>query len=95
MTISELTAAKVAECLRIDADEVNETLLQAAMASARSQILSETGLTAEEADEHEDLTTAYLALVQDAYDNVGMQSDGKGINAVKDCILGLHRRNLL
>ena len=95
MKISELTTAKVAECLRIDADEVNATLLQAAMDSAKSQILGETGLTAEELDNYDDLTTAYLALVQDAYDNVGMQSDGKGINAVKDCILGLHRRNLL
>lgn len=95
MTISELTAAEVAACLRIDDDEINVVLLQAAMDSARDQILSETGLTAEEADGHADLTTAYLALVQDAYDNVGMQSDGKGINAVKDCILGLHRRNLL
>ena len=95
MTISELTAAQVAECLRIDEDEVNTVLLTAAMDSAKSQILSETGLTQEEADAYADLTTAYLALVQDAYDNVGMQSDGKGINAVKDCILGLHRRNLL
>ncbi len=95
MKISELTATDVADCLRIDADEVNSTLLQAAMDSAESQILSETGLTEEELDDYADLTTAYLALVQDAYDNVGMQSDGKGINAVKDCILGLHRRNLL
>ena len=95
MTISELTAEQVAACLRIDEGEINETLLTAAMDSAKSQILSETGLTEEEADEYADLTTAYLALVQDAYDNVGMQSDGKGINAVKDCILGLHRRNLL
>lgn len=95
MKISELTAAKVAECLRIDSDEVNETLLQAAMDSAKRQILSETGLKEEDLDDYADLTTAYLALVQDAYDNVGMQSDGKGINAVKDCILGLHRRNLL
>ena len=95
MKISTLTPAKVAECLRIDSGEINETLLQAAMDSAKSQILSETGLEERAIDDYADLTTAYLALVQDAYDNVGMQSDGKGINAVKDCILGLHRRNLL
>lgn len=95
MKISELTAAEVAECLRIDENEVNTVLLTAAMDSAKSQIVSETGLTEEALDDYADLTTAYLALVQDAYDNVGMQTDGKGINAVKDCILGLHRRNLL
>jgi len=95
MKISTLTLAKVAECLRIDSGEINETLLQSAMDSAKSQIISETGLTEEKMDDYADLTTAYLALVQDAYDNVGMHSDGKGINAVKDCILGLHRRNLL
>ena len=95
MKISELTAAEVAECLRIDENEVNTVLLTAAMGSAKSQIISETGLTEEDLDDYADLTTAYLALVQDAYDNVGMQTDGRGINAVKDCILGLHRRNLL
>ncbi len=95
MKISELSATEVAECLRIDENEVNTVLLTAAMDSAKSQIVSETGLTEEALDNYADLTTAYLALVQDAYDNVGMQTDGKGINAVKDCILGLHRRNLL
>ena len=95
MKISELSATEVAECLRIDENEVNTVLLTAAMDSAISQIVSETGLTEEELDDYADLTTAYLALVQDAYDNVGMQTDGRGINAVKDCILGLHRRNLL
>lgn len=95
MKISELSATEVAECLRIDENEVNTVLLTAAMDSAKSQIVSETGLTEEDLDDYADLTTAYLALVQDAYDNVGMQTDGKGINAVKDCILGLHRRNLL
>lgn len=95
MKISELTIEDVAECLRIDSDEMNTTLLQAAMDSAKSQIVSETGLAEADIDDYADLTTAYLALVQDAYDNVGMQSDGRGINAVKDCILGLHRRNLV
>ena len=95
MKISELTAYHVADCLRIDQDEVNLLLLQTAMDSAKSQIVSETGLEERALDDYADLTTAYLALVQDAYDNVGMQGDGKGINAVKDCILGLHRRNLL
>ncbi len=95
MKISELSATEVAECLRIDENEVNTVLLTAAMDSAISQIVSETGLTEENLDDYADLTTAYLALVQDAYDNVGMQTDGKGISAVKDCILGLHRRNLL
>lgn len=95
MKISELTKADVADCLRIDSSEINNVLLDAAMDSAKAQIFSETGLGEEDLDDYEDLTTAYLALVQDAYDNVGMQSDGRGINAVKDCILGLHRRNLL
>ena len=95
MKISEMTRDVVARCLRIDEDEINDDLLMSAIDSAKAQILSETGLTEEEADEHPDLVTAFLALTQDAYDNVGMQSDGKGINAVKDAILGLHRRNLL
>ena len=95
MKISELTKADVADCLRIDSSEVNDVLLDTAMDSAKAQIISGTGLKEEELDDYADLTTAYLALVQDAYDNVGMQSDGRGINAVKDCILGLHRRNLL
>lgn len=95
MKISELTKANVADCLRIDSSEINDVLLNAAMDSAKAQIISETGLTEEILDDYPDLTTAYLALVQDAYDNVGMQTDGRGISAVKDCILGLHRRNLL
>lgn len=95
MTISELTDQDVIECLNIDPDEVIGIRLRNAMDSALCQIKSVTGLTENEIDGQEDLTTAYLALVQDAYDNIGMQSDGKGINAVKDSILAMHRRNLL
>lgn len=95
MTISNMTQETVIECLNIDPDEVVESRLQIAMDSALSQIKGETGLTEEEIDELPDLVTAYLALVQDGYDNIGMQGDGKGINQVKGCILSLHRRNLI
>lgn len=95
MKIGELSPEQVRQCLRIDDDEANDVLLLTAMDSAMEQIRSGTGLTDEEINQLDDLTTAYLALVQDAYDNVGMQSDGKGINAVKESILGMHRRNIL
>lgn len=95
MTISEMTTDTVIECLNIDPDEVVEARLEIAMASALSQIKGETGLTEDEIDELPDLVTAYLALVQDGYDNIGMQSDGKGISQVKESILSLHRRNLI
>ena len=95
MKISELTIPNIAYCLNLEEGEINQTRLEMAIDSALGQILSESGLTAAEADNYPELTTAYIALIQDAYDNVGMQSDGKGISQVKDCILGLHRRNLI
>lgn len=70
MKLSYLTEADVCEYLRIDAEE-QDVLLHDIMDAAKSYILSYTGLTKEQADEHDDLVMAFLLLCQDMYDNTG------------------------
>lgn len=65
------------------------------MEAASGYILSYTGLSAEEADKHDDLALAYLALCQDMYDNRAYTADNAGKNPVVETILGMYGRNLV
>ena len=95
MKISDVTAEDVMEFLRIDEDEVQSVILTVSMDAATQYIISYTGLTVEEIDDYPDLTVAYLALIQDTYDNRGILSDGKGNNPTITSILNMHTRSNL
>ena len=56
---------------------------------------SQTGLTQDKLDEHEDLTIAVLTLISDMWDNRSMTIQKGNINIVVDAILGMHRTNLV
>jgi len=98
MTISGLTNANICEYLRINTSDADTVVLEGAKAAAKKLIESRTGLTAEEADEYQDLAIAYLVLIQDMYDNRSYMQDSQhtgGANRVVECILGMHERNLI
>lgn len=94
MKLSDLTTSDVCEYLRID-DEEKDSLLLGIMDAARAYILSYTGLTDAQADEHEDLVMAFLLLCQDLYDHRSAGQDDKSVNRTLDTILGMHARNLV
>ena len=98
MTISGLTNESICKYLRVNADDLDTIVLEAAKEAAEQMIASRTGLTQEQMDEHEDLTIAYLVLIQDMYDNRSYMQDSQhtgGANKVVESILGMHERNLL
>ena len=96
MKISEITSDTVKDFLRLDEGEADETLIAASMKAAENYILDETALEPEDLDDHEDLTIAYLVLVQDFYDNRAYESEKSAApNRTVEAILGHHRRNLL
>jgi len=95
MKISEVTTQVACEYLRISTNDVQTNVLNACMKSAEEFINSYTGLSTVEIQNSEKLTSAYLALIQDLYDNRGVYSDGKGANKSIESILGMHARNLL
>lgn len=96
MTFSTMTVADVVNYLRlgdITTDERN--LLVTMFNSAKSYVLKYTGLTAEQADNANELVIAVLVLCQDMYDNRAYYVDSSNVNKVVETILGMHSVNLL
>lgn len=94
MKFSEITVSDVAEYLR---EEAGEPLLPAVLEAARRYVLDYTGLTTAQAEEHEDLSMALLAVCADLYDRRTTAITGTIVseNPVAAQILGAHAVNLL
>lgn len=95
--VSEVTAAELAEFCRIDdPEEEDMNHIERAMAIARAFIRSVTGLDDGAIDEHEDITWAYMILVQDNYDNRSLQENSAmKINRTVSIILDQYNDHLL
>jgi len=94
MKISELTTFDVREYARIE-DNVSDANVTALLAAATAHIMAQTGLTAEQLDEHEDLTVAALVIVSDTYDKRQLTVDKSYSNQLIDSIVAQHSMNLL
>lgn len=94
MRFSEMTTDDVAEYLR---EDPGSPMLAPVLAAARRYVLDYTGLTAEEAEMHEDLSIAVLAVCADLYDRRTTAITGISVleNPVVAQILGAHAVNLL
>lgn len=98
MKVSEITQDVILNHLREDANnlEYEDMILLDAMEKASIEFCkSQTGLTQDKLDEHEDLTIAVLTLISDMWDNRSMTIQKSNINIVVDAILGMHRMNLV
>ena len=93
MKVSDITAQKIAEYLRLD--DATDTALLPFLEAARAYVRGYTGLTDEEIDEHPDFVVAVLVLVQDFYDNRTMTPTSSNVNRVIDAILSMHAVNLV
>ena len=78
MSISDITAAQVADYLRIDdPSEVELTEINMFMDSAKASIRSMTGLTQDEIDELDDMVHPFFLLISDQFDNRNGHIDSK------------------
>lgn len=92
MKLSELTVEAAAQHVKADPDDC---MLSVYLDAAKSYVLNYTGLTETEADSLPDLAVAALILTADFYDNRQATVENSNVNKVLDCILGMHRYNLL
>lgn len=95
MKISELTPQIVKQYARIRNDTDDEFIQTSIMNAALGYIKDYTGLKAEEIDEHEEFTLAYLALCVHFYDNRGVLAEDDKANKVVESILNMHSTNLI
>lgn len=95
--ISDITAANIAEYLRIaEPTESELEFLQTCKDAAIKYILNYTGiLTAAELDAYTDMIIVLYVLCQDMYDNRTNYVDNSNVNVTVETILGMHQRNLL
>lgn len=95
--INEVTIETLKAYCRVDWTEEDD-LFYAILTAGRQFILSQTGMTAAEADEKEDLTIALLILGTEMYENRSYTMSTNrtvNINPAVDAIIGQYRMNFL
>lgn len=94
MKISDVTKNQAVKFMRIDdLTQDDSDLLDIIMPAAKSFIIGYTALTAEELDEHEDLTIAYLVLIEDMFDNRVLTVNSANLNRTTENILSMYAKN--
>ena len=98
MTVGEITAAHVAEYLRLEDGEYTVAQLEAILAAAKQYICAYTGRSEQWIASREDLYAVVMVLAQDMYDNRSLYVTGtqeKNVNRMIWSALGMHSVNLL
>lgn len=90
MKISDLQNDQIKEFCGIDDDS---SLLDLYKSAAKSFIVGYTSLKEEELDEHDDLTLAYMILINDMSFNRDFTVNKDTLNPTVKAILGLYSRN--
>lgn len=94
MKISEVTDEIIASFIRDDDLSKEDTvLLSIIKPAAKAYIVEHTALSEKQLDEHEDLTIAYLILVEDMFDNRVMAVNYTNSNRTVETILSMHDMN--
>ena len=94
--VSEITTMDLADYIRLGEVTAEETnTLNNLLSIAKAYVMSYTGHTEEELDEHEDFVIVVFVLVQDMWDNRTLYVDTTNLNSVVETILGMHSVNLL
>lgn len=94
MKISDVTDEIIASFIREDdLTDKDIELLSVIKPAAKAYIVEHTALTMSQLDEHEDLTIAYLILVEDMYDNRAMTVNYTNSNRTVETILSMHAMN--
>ena len=98
MKVSEITQDVILNHLReeesnLEFEDIN--LINVMKKASIEFCKSQTNLSEEQLDQHEDITIAVLTLVSDMWDNRSMTVQRSNTNMVVDTILGMHRMNLV
>ena len=93
MKISELTVDTALKYARAEGDDPDTA--QIMFDAAKSYVFHYTGLSAEAADELEDLALAVLVIFTDMYDNRTMTAENAAENKTAKTLLSMHCRNLV
>ena len=96
MKISELTPDIIRDYCGISDDDSDDVIIKVMMPAAKAFIMGYTGLSEIQIDQHEDITTAFMVLINDMY----TQRDYtlafyKQVNPCVKTILGMHAINYL
>lgn len=96
MKISEISIQTVKDYCGISDDDSDEIIKNILVPSAKSYIVSYTGLPAEDLDRYDDFAYAMLILVNDMYTSREYTINlGRQINPAVKTLLGLHSVNYL
>lgn len=98
MKVSEITQDVILNHLReeegnLEFEDIN--LINVMKKASIEFCKSQTNLSEEQLDQHEDITIAVLTLISDMWDNRSMTVQRSNTNMVVDMILGMHRMNLV
>lgn len=93
MRASEITLAVIKKFCREDYDDQDDILKDVILPTARSFVISYTGLGTDELDDHEDITIALLVLCSEMYDERRYTVDMSSLNPLAKGILDLHCKN--
>lgn len=96
MKMSELTADIVKDYCGISDDDSDNIIEKVLLPAAREYIKGYTGLTAEQCDEHEDISLACMVLVNDMFTQRDYTiNSGRQLNPTVKTILDLYAVNYL
>ncbi len=87
MKISEITTSILAEYIRAESDDI---LITPLFTAAKAYVMSYTGLTETQLDDHEDLSAVIMLLCSDLYDNRLMTLPGSATNQLAESIMDQH-----
>lgn len=94
--VSEITAQDVADYIRLDELDDDETnTLNTLISVSKAFISNYTGRLEDELDDYQDFVIVVLILCQDMWDNRAFYVDNTNLNKVVETILGMHSVNLL
>ena len=94
--VSEITAQDVADYIRLDELDDEETNTLNTLISVSKKFISNyTGRAECDLDDYQDFVIVVLILCQDMWDNRTLYVDNTNLNKVVETILGMHSVNLL
>lgn len=94
MRVSEVTDSVIKDHCGVSGGD-SDALIEVYKSAAIAEICGYTGLSAEELDEHEDITYAFLVITAEMFSVREMTVEIDRLNPMAAQILNSHRRNLL
>ena len=94
MKLSEISVEYARDYCGVSDESENERI-QTCMSAAKAFILGYTGLETDTADEHDDITAAYLVLINEMYTNRDYTVDSSARNPFVRQVLSMHSVNYL